>query len=328
HDRGVRRDVGAVPLDPLRRPGVLRVRLGVDAAGVRGAGGPPGLARGRAAAADDPLPALDAAAPGVRGRDDQDARRPLLAGPDRDGPPSPDPADAGPAQPPRAPRPALVAPPRGAGQPRRAAGDHLAGAAAAADRLVRRARGDPHPAVPGGHRQLRLAELVDDPGGVLRDQRLLPALGRGRAVARLGMGALAGGRRTGHGRGLAAVVAAAGPGSVRRARGALVEAAAAPVLRRSADECVLRPLLPGRLHPVYAHGAGDAMTGQRSEGITEGTLAANPGAAAEEGWLPSECTGKPGDVRRRSRQISPYHLPLDWQMWFLALRPAAQPWFV
>src|SRR5699024_11956393 len=58
HDRGVRRDVGAVPLDPLRRPGVLRVRLGVDAAGVRGAGGPPGLARGRAAAADDPLPAL------------------------------------------------------------------------------------------------------------------------------------------------------------------------------------------------------------------------------------------------------------------------------
>src|SRR5699024_10626722 len=124
--------------------------------------------------------------------------------------------------------------------------DLLAGAAAAADRLVRRARRDPHPAVPGGHRQLRLVELADDPGGVLRDQRFLPALGRGRAVARLGMGALAGGRRTGHGRGLAAVVAAAGPGSVRRARGALVEAAAEPVLRRSADERELRPLPPGQ----------------------------------------------------------------------------------
>src|SRR5699024_6973960 len=123
---------------------------------------------------------------------------------------------------------------------------HLAGAAAAADRLVRRARRDPHPAVPGGHRQLRLVELADDPGGVLRDQRFLPALGRGRALARLGVGALAGGRRARDGRGLAAVVAPAGPRRVRRAHGALLEAAAEPVLPRPADERELRPLPPGQ----------------------------------------------------------------------------------
>src|SRR5699024_2487987 len=83
-----------------------------------------------------------------------------------------------------------------------------------------------------------------------------------------------------------------------------------------------------RFHLVNAYGAFGSMTERRYEVIIEGTLAADPDAADEEEWLPFEFKGKPGDVRRRSRQFAPYHLRLDWQMWFLALRPGAQPWFV
>ncbi|MGZ4206153.1 MAG: lipase maturation factor family protein, partial [Actinomycetota bacterium] len=38
---------------------------------------------------------------------------------------------------------------------------------------------------------------------------------------------------------------------------------------------------------------------------------------------------KPGDPRRRPPQVAPYHLRLDWLMWFAALsRAYAQGWFV
>ena len=38
--------------------------------------------------------------------------------------------------------------------------------------------------------------------------------------------------------------------------------------------------------------------------------------------------GKPGDVKRLPRQYAPYHLRLDWLMWFAALSPAyARGWF-
>lgn len=83
-----------------------------------------------------------------------------------------------------------------------------------------------------------------------------------------------------------------------------------------------------RFHLVNAYGAFGSMTQRRFEVIIEGTLAANPQEAAEEEWLPFEFPGKPGDVARRSRQFAPYHLRLDWQMWFLALRPGAEAWFV
>ncbi|ATG52841.1 hypothetical protein CFK38_15880 [Brachybacterium vulturis] len=83
-----------------------------------------------------------------------------------------------------------------------------------------------------------------------------------------------------------------------------------------------------RFHLVNAYGAFGSMTQRRYEVIIEGTRAADPDTAAEAEWLPFEFRGKPGDVRRRSRQFAPYHLRLDWQMWFLALRPGAEPWFV
>ncbi|MDN5899204.1 MAG: lipase maturation factor family protein [Brachybacterium sp.] len=83
-----------------------------------------------------------------------------------------------------------------------------------------------------------------------------------------------------------------------------------------------------RFHLVNAYGAFGSMTERRLEVVIEGTRAADPDTAAEGEWLPYEFPGKPGDVRRRSRQFAPYHLRLDWQMWFLALRPGAERWFV
>lgn len=83
-----------------------------------------------------------------------------------------------------------------------------------------------------------------------------------------------------------------------------------------------------RFHLVNAYGAFGSMTTHRFEVIIEGTR--DPaGEGADEGtWQPYEFRGKPGDVRRRSAQFAPYHLRLDWQMWFLALRPGAEDWFV
>ena len=38
---------------------------------------------------------------------------------------------------------------------------------------------------------------------------------------------------------------------------------------------------------------------------------------------------KPGDLSRRPPQIAPYHLRIDWLMWFAALSPRyAEGWFV
>ncbi|MEO2098258.1 MAG: lipase maturation factor family protein [Brachybacterium sp.] len=83
-----------------------------------------------------------------------------------------------------------------------------------------------------------------------------------------------------------------------------------------------------RFHLVNAYGAFGSMTERRYEVIIEGTEDAAGQEAAEETWRAFEFRGKPGDLRRLPRQVAPYHLRLDWQMWFLALRPGAEPWFV
>jgi hypothetical protein len=45
-------------------------------------------------------------------------------------------------------------------------------------------------------------------------------------------------------------------------------------------------------------------------------------------WHAYEFKGKPGDPARRPTQIAPYHLRLDWLMWFAAMSPPSQhPWF-
>jgi hypothetical protein len=80
-----------------------------------------------------------------------------------------------------------------------------------------------------------------------------------------------------------------------------------------------------RWHLVNAYGAFGSVTQRRFEIVIEGTVAENP---AEEDWLPYEFKGKPGDPRRRPGQFAPYHLRLDWLMWFLALGSPGEHWFV
>lgn len=70
-----------------------------------------------------------------------------------------------------------------------------------------------------------------------------------------------------------------------------------------------------RLHLVNAYGAFGSVTRHRQELIIEGTT---PDA---EGWRPYEFKAKPTDPMRRPPQWAPYHLRLDWMMWFVPLSP-------
>lgn len=80
------------------------------------------------------------------------------------------------------------------------------------------------------------------------------------------------------------------------------------------------------LHLVNTYGAFGMVGRVRQEIVIEGT--ADPEPRAASGWLAYEFKGKPGDPRRLPRQFAPYHLRLDWMMWFAALSPAyARPWF-
>lgn len=77
---------------------------------------------------------------------------------------------------------------------------------------------------------------------------------------------------------------------------------------------------------VNAYGAFGTVTKQRIEIVVEGTLDEDP-HAPDERWLEYGFKGKPGDVRRLPRQWAPYHLRLDWLMWFLPLRTVHEEWF-
>ena len=81
-----------------------------------------------------------------------------------------------------------------------------------------------------------------------------------------------------------------------------------------------------RWHLVNSYGAFGSVTKRRYEIVVEGTSDDRIGPTTQ--WREYEFRGKPGDPRRRPRQFAPYHLRLDWLMWFAALSPGyAQPWF-
>lgn len=73
-----------------------------------------------------------------------------------------------------------------------------------------------------------------------------------------------------------------------------------------------------------AYGAFGTVTKERIEIVIEGALVEDPDAA---NWREYEFKGKPGDVRRVPRQFAPYHLRLDWLMWFLPLGHSLDDWF-
>jgi hypothetical protein len=78
---------------------------------------------------------------------------------------------------------------------------------------------------------------------------------------------------------------------------------------------------------VNTYGAFGSVSRNRDEVIVEGTNADAIDPAAT--WREYEFKGKPGDVRRMPPQLAPYHLRLDWLMWFLPLSSRyGERWFV
>lgn len=81
-----------------------------------------------------------------------------------------------------------------------------------------------------------------------------------------------------------------------------------------------------RLHLGNTYGLFGHITRQRLEVVIEGTDDPDPGPRAR--WKAYEFKAKPGAPGRRPRQVAPYHLRLDWLLWFAALSPGyAQGWF-
>jgi hypothetical protein len=81
------------------------------------------------------------------------------------------------------------------------------------------------------------------------------------------------------------------------------------------------------LHIVNTYGAFGSVSRRRIEVIVEGTTddPRDPDAA----WREYAFKAKPGDLRRLPPQVAPYHLRLDWLMWFIPLSPRyAEGWFV
>jgi hypothetical protein len=80
------------------------------------------------------------------------------------------------------------------------------------------------------------------------------------------------------------------------------------------------------LQIVNTYGAFGSVTKERYEIVIEGTDAETVSAQTE--WREYEFKGKPGDPAHLPPQVAPYHLRLDWLMWFAAMStPSAHPWF-
>jgi hypothetical protein len=77
------------------------------------------------------------------------------------------------------------------------------------------------------------------------------------------------------------------------------------------------------LHLVNSYGAFGSMTRERYEVIIEGTP--DETVTPRSPWREYEFKAKPGPVARRPRQVAPYHLRLDWLMWFLPFSVMVTP---
>jgi hypothetical protein len=81
------------------------------------------------------------------------------------------------------------------------------------------------------------------------------------------------------------------------------------------------------LHLVGSYGAFGSISQTRYEVVIEGTddHVLTPATV----WREYEFRGKPGAIDYRPPQIAPYHLRLDWLMWFAAMSEYQDyPWFV
>ncbi|MEO8845749.1 MAG: lipase maturation factor family protein [Kofleriaceae bacterium] len=81
-----------------------------------------------------------------------------------------------------------------------------------------------------------------------------------------------------------------------------------------------------RLELVNTYGAFGSVGAVRHELVIEGTRDANPDTAT---WSAYELPCKPGALDRRPCILGPYHLRLDWLIWFAAMNDRlADPWLL
>ena len=78
-----------------------------------------------------------------------------------------------------------------------------------------------------------------------------------------------------------------------------------------------------RYHLVNTYGAFGSVTRERHELIFEGTT--DPVPTPSSIWKEYGFKGKPGDPCRRPPQVAPYHLRLDWMVWFLPFTVTVTP---
>jgi hypothetical protein len=98
-----------------------------------------------------------------------------------------------------------------------------------------------------------------------------------------------------------------------------------PTLNMLSSEQVMNSAF-NPLQIVNTYGAFGSITKERYEIVIEGSDEESPGASTT--WREYEFKGKPGDLSRLPPQVAPYHLRLDWLMWFAAMStPSDHPWF-
>ena len=79
------------------------------------------------------------------------------------------------------------------------------------------------------------------------------------------------------------------------------------------------------LRLVNTYGAFGSVTRTRDELVIEGTADPEPGP--DSVWREYGFKGEPTDPAQRPRQVAPYHLRLDWLLWFVPLSAGyADPW--
>jgi hypothetical protein len=78
---------------------------------------------------------------------------------------------------------------------------------------------------------------------------------------------------------------------------------------------------------VNTYGAFGTVSRERIELVIEGTDATTP--EGDNDWREYGFKGKPDDPSRLPPQVAPYHLRLDWLLWFIPLSPRyGGDWFV
>ncbi|GAA3642422.1 lipase maturation factor family protein [Microbacterium awajiense] len=111
---------------------------------------------------------------------------------------------------------------------------------------------------------------------------------------------------------------------VTSAVGVLYVALSWPAARNLVARRQLMNAAFNRWQLANAYGAFGTVTKRRVEIVVEGTTDDDPRTAH---WREYAFKGKPGDPRRLPGWFAPYHLRLDWLMWFLPLGRSLDDWF-